>query len=491
MKLSQLGRRMIRYGAVAVLGFVVGVSVVYVLLVRGGPPLEVWHTARLKEEFTADRDDVRTLDDYRRLEDRLYAELDEKVFAHTATGPAYALARYSAGSRADPRSREPDWNRTLELPSESPIGGALLLHGMTDAPYSLRALGERLSARGYWVVSLRLPGHGTAPSGMTTVTWEDMAAAVRLAIEHLEARVPGEGIHVFGYSTGAALAINHVLDTLDGSSGPMPKSLVLVSPAIGVTSAAALAEWKCRLAALPGLEKLAWTRVVPEFDPYKYNSFAANAGYQVHRLTRSVARRLETRAGSGPVAGFPPTLVFLSSADATVTVEAVLDNLLDHLAPEGHELFMFDVNRHQLRDAVLVYDAGPLTTRLLASDRLPYRLQLLTNADDGSEMLVRRDKAAMSAEAKIEPVVLTWPEGVISLSHVAVPIPPDDPLYGHRPPDDESVLHLGNMGFRGEHGLLTFPASWLMRLRYNPFYELLDGRVLEWLVEIAEADDHG
>ena len=57
----------------------------------------------------------------------------------------------------------------------------LLLHGMSDAPYSLRALGEALHARGFHVLGLRLPGHGTAPSGLVTATWEDMAAAVALA----------------------------------------------------------------------------------------------------------------------------------------------------------------------------------------------------------------------------------------------------------------------------------------------------------------------
>ncbi len=45
---------------------------------------------------------------------------------------------------------------------------------------------------------------------------------------------------------------------------------VLMSPAIGITSAAVLVEWKVRLAALAGLEKFAWTQILPEFDPFKY-----------------------------------------------------------------------------------------------------------------------------------------------------------------------------------------------------------------------------
>ena len=50
---------------------------------------------------------------------------------------------------------------------------------------------------------------------------------------------------------------------------------------------------------------------------------------------------------------------------------------------------------------------------------------------------------------------LSWPTGVISLSHVALPVSPDDPLYGRRPPEDEDVLFLGEMAMRGERGLLS------------------------------------
>ena len=33
--------------------------------------------------------------------------------------------------------------------------------------------------------------------------------------------------------------------------------------------------------------------------------------------------------------------------------------------------------------------------------------------------------------------------GVFSLSHVALPFPPDDPLYGRTPPDEKGRLFLG------------------------------------------------
>ena len=76
-----------------------------------------------------------------------------------------------------------------------------------------------------------------------------------------------------------------------------------------------------------------------------------------------------------------------------------------------------------------------------------------------------------------------WPRGVISLSHVALPFPPDDPLYGRFPPEDRNTLFLGQAEIRGERGLLQISTDWLLRIRYNPFYDFMEKRVLRWLEE--------
>jgi alpha-beta hydrolase superfamily lysophospholipase len=296
-------------------------SLVLAAVLQGcAAPVEYWHSQRLTEEFTsADAQRIASFEDYLALEERLFAQLDSKVHAAAGSGSSVSMLRYGKGGAADPRRQSPNWNRSFELRADAPVGGVLLLHGMSDSPYSLRAIGQALHRRGYHVVGLRLPGHGTAPSGLTTVRWEDMAGATRLAMGHLASRLGDRPIHVIGYSTGATLALDFALDALDGRVAPVPGSLVLISPAVGLHAAAGLAVWKRRLSMLPGLGGLAWLVIEPEFDPYKYNSFATNAGEQVHRLTRSVGRRLERRARSGPATMFPPTLVLKSNADATVS----------------------------------------------------------------------------------------------------------------------------------------------------------------------------
>ncbi len=471
--------------------FLIGSVVCGVLLIiQGcdGPPLKPWHTEKLTEEFTVDMTDkIQTFDDYRKLEDRLFKQLEEEVYARTATGPEYALVRYSAGSAADPQLHRPNWNRSFEFTTSQPIGGVLLLHGMSDSPYSLRVLGQTLKQRNYWVIGLRLPGHGTAPSGLKYIHWQDMAAAVRLAVAHLATKVGKKPIHLVGYSNGAPLTLNYALEAFEKENLPTPASLVLISPSIGLHPAAALAKWKRRLSILPGLGGMAWLSVIPEFDPFKYNSFATNAGEQVHSLTRSVAQRIAARARADKNPVLPPTLVLKSTVDATVSTDAVVDRLLKHLKPNRHELVLFDINRFAAKTSLLIADPAPFTARLTADKGLPFDLTLVTNANRQSRAVVARYKPPFSTEvSKIEPLHLSWPRGVISLSHVALPFAPDDPLYGQGPPTKIDALFLGQMAIQGERDLLKIPYSFLLRIRYNPFYVYLETRVLEWFDQAEE-----
>jgi len=448
-----------------------------------GTTLQPWHTADLSEEYSAHKtDEIRTFDDYTQLEDKLFTQLKEEVYDQVGTGPEYELVRYSGGSAADPEGHKPNWNRSFELPAQSPVGGALLLHGMSDSPYTLRALAEALNRRSYWVVGLRLPGHGTAPSGLTSVTRQDMAGAVDLAMKHLANKVGTRPIHMAGYSTGAALALDFSLNALDGSTSPVPASLILISPAIGIHPGAALVSFVDGLSALPGLKSLAYAQILPEFDPYRYNSFAINAGDVVHRLTRSVARRVVARARSNPTNVLPPTLILKSTVDATVSTDAVLDRLLNRLAPGRHGLVLFDINRFAVKSTLLVSDPRSLTNRLLGDATLPFTFTLVTNKTPESTEVVALTKAPFSAIAsETELLDLRWPLDVISLSHVALSIPLDDPLYGERPPTNKNALFLGQMAIQGERGLLKLSGDWLLRMRYNPFYPFFEQRILDWV----------
>ena len=451
----------------------------------GGAALKPWHTEKLTEEFSENKaDEVKTFDDYLALEDSLFKQLDEIVYAQSETGPEFRLDRYSPDSAADPRKHEPDWNRSFELKADQPRGGVLLIHGMSDSPYSLRTIGKALHQQGLWVVGMRMPGHGTAPSGLRHISRQDMAAAVRIGMAHLDKKVNGKPVHMIGYSTGAPLSLEFALDAMEGKSTPVPGSLILVSPAIGIHPAAGLASFKDWLSNIPGLDGMAYTQIQPEFDPFKYNSFATNAADVVHGLTRSVASRVETRAAAKPDIVLPPVLVFKSTVDATVSTHAVVDNLLEHLQPHRHELVLFDINRYAVSYRMLIDDPAPLTDRVMDADNLPFSITLVVNESPNTNKVVSQYKKPFSADkSKAKQMGLAWPPGVISLSHVALPIAPDDPLYGQRAPENEEFIFLGQMAIQGERGLLTIPPDWMFRLRYNPFYDYLEQRIIDWVTE--------
>jgi acetyl esterase/lipase len=262
--------RQLAYLAVyGTLGVLLTVIVGLGIHVANGPTLMPWHVASLSAEFrAADASKYETLDDYRALEAKLMAQLDAEVYSRVPMEERRAVNRYSAGSLADARTRTPNWNLTFEIPAPRPKGVALLLHGLTDSPYSMRALAEIFTARGWYVVGLRLPGHGTAPAALTRVTWLDWAAATRLAAKHLRAKA-GSGVPlvIVGYSTGGALAVEYALATLQGEALPRASGLVLLSPAIGVSAVAAVAAWPGRIARWTGWQKLAWTATPPSLIP--------------------------------------------------------------------------------------------------------------------------------------------------------------------------------------------------------------------------------
>lgn len=464
-----------------------GLLVFYLVLQEPDSDFQLWHLVQLEQEFSREKlDEIQSFDDYLRLEARLFLEMEEKIISRTAQGPGSELVRYSSGSLASPARFSPNWNMSFEMEVEHPVGGVLLLHGMSDSPYSLRELALTLHRRNFHVVGLRLPGHGTIPSGLKHIDWEDMAAAVQLAAAHLSDKVGQRPLHLIGYSTGAALALHQTLDMMAAGSEPLPASLILISPAIGIHPAARLAGVKNWLARLPGLDRLAWLSIEPEFDPFKYNSFATNAGTQVDRLTRALARRIAELAQKGEVERFPPILVCKSAVDATVSNRAVADNLLRPLGDHGHQLLLFDINRVAAKSPMLTPAQADLAVALLTDETLPTTVDLLTNRSPESRAVQLLRSAPYSSDiTETSMINSSWPEEVFSLSHVALPFSPDDPLYGAQPPADHEHLYLGQIPLQGERGLLKIPADYFIRLRHNPFYPVLEARALDWVITHA------
>ena len=83
--------------------------------------------------------------------------------------------------------------------------GALVLHGFTGNPQSMRGLALALADAGLTVELPLLPGHGTDIADMVPTTWEDWSGAAESAYEDLAARC--EAVAVVGLSMGGTLAV--------------------------------------------------------------------------------------------------------------------------------------------------------------------------------------------------------------------------------------------------------------------------------------------
>lgn len=448
------------------------------------PVLRPWHTVVLKNEFHADdAARVQTIADYQALETRLFAELDERVYGAVDPRDRSLINRYWAGSNSDPRSSEPDWSRTMVMPLANPRGGALLVHGLSDSPYIMRGLAEFLHDQGWYVVVLRLPGHGTAPSGLVEVKWQDWAAAVRLAAKDIVATVgAGKPLVLAGFSTGGALSVEYALSQRQGEPLPKPSHLLLFSPAIGVSSLARVASTVDAISALPGLDKLAWETLLLEYDPYKYNSFTVNAGAQIWKLTQRIDDQLSDLVKGGGATGLPRILAFQSMVDATVSTEAVIETLYGRLPNEGHRLVLFDANRVGGERQILKPEVFAERDRLLGGPVLPFDLEIVTNEKDDESPVSSWIRAAGGTGVEHVPTNLLWPRDLFALSHVAVPVPADDPVYGAvRPAKQSGRVWLGHAALYGERDMLLVPETALLRLRYNPFFPWMTQRIREAL----------
>ena len=469
--------RMVLYGGV---GVVLTLLIVFITYHNGRPDLEVWHTADLDEEFTASSP-VSTFEEYLELEERLFAQLEEQVYDKTGPAGSRNINRYMRGSESDPSHWPKNWNRSYLMESGDPQAMVLLLHGLSDSPYSLRNMAQRLHAGGATVLGLRIPGHGTAPSALVTVEWEDMAAAVALAVRHLADSGSAVPLYIVGYSNGAALAVNYVMATLEDGDKSRVAGLALLSPEIGVSPAAVFAVWQGRLGHLLGMEKLAWNEVLPEYEPFKYGSFAINAGDVSHRITREIQRKTKRLAASGRLEAMPPVLAFSSVIDATVVVPDLVSNLFNQLDAGGHELVLFDLNRQAGIEHILRWRPDDMLEALKSAPGTTYSLSLVTNDNEHSPKVVVRHWEHDKSEVSERPLGLSWPPDVYSLSHVALPFPPDDPVYGGYPKAQISGIQLGNVALRGERGALLISDSAMLRLRWNPFYSYLEDRVLQFI----------
>ena len=479
MRLPRM-RNVMAWTLVVVLLIVVALLGIRIAGLASLPELEPWHRLVPQELEVSELDESdwqAYLDAEAALFERLQRELIEPV---TASGKA-PYSRYASASPVYPGNLARDWNRSFILQSSGPPRGvAVLLHGLTDSPYSLRHIAQHLSEQGLLAVVPRMPGHGTVPAALTAAHWEQWLATTRLAVREARRQVPDGPLYLVGYSNGGALALRYSLAALEDERLAMPQQLVLISPMIGVTSYARYAGLAALPAVLPPFAKSAWMNVLPEFNPFKYNSFPVQAARQTYELTREVQNAFDTAEADGRLARLPPVLALQSLADSTVSTPAVVRQLFARLPANGSELVVFDINRSQAASSLLRTDMSGLLEQLLPAAARDYDLTVVGVTPEQGRAVEARRIAAGGQHVQRVPLGVDYPAQLFSLSHVALPFPPSDPLYGSDPaPGEDYGVALGTLAPRGEHGVLVVGLDSLQRATSNPFYDYLLQRIDE------------
>lgn len=460
----------------ASLGTFIALIAMAVWFLNSRPDLSIWHTTKLTSEYRA-QSEVSTFSDYMKLEDKLFTELETKVYLEPSEPqPFDILNRYVHGSYSDPGHWAQDWNRSYEWPTDNAEFGVLLLHGMSDSPYALSHFANHYKDRAH-ILGLRLPGHGTLPSALTNIDWQDMAGAVALATRHMKQVLGEKPLYLVGFSTGAALALNHELERIAANKDADYSAMVLISPAIGLPAVAAGARWQARLGIVLGLDKLSWNSIQAEYDPFKYGSFAVNAGDVVYQLSMR-NHDLILRQGRERLKGLPPILTFQSLTDDTVDTSAVISALYSQLPDAGHELVLFDINRTKVNLSLILNDPLKPYREMMTQGEFNYEFTLVEN-----ESLESRDiQARRLNDNSTSSLGLSWPKQIYSLSHVALPFPKSDALYGPIWNSDKPHIQIGTGASRGERGVISVSASEILRQKWNPFHPYMLSKMDEVIV---------
>ncbi|ACC98011.1 Lysophospholipase [Elusimicrobium minutum Pei191] len=445
------------------------------------PDLQPWHTFA-PNELTVKELEKATWQDYTARENKIFEEVHKNVILKTPESEQNQINRYFKGSKIYPGNFKQDWNRSYLLIPENPKGAVVLIHGLTDTPYSLRHIAEIYYKKGFVAVGLRVPGHGTVPGALTKSVWQDWAAATKFAVKEAKKLTPeGAPLHIAGFSQGGALAVKYALDALEDDSLIRPDRLVLISPMIGITRLSKLAEILAIPSMLPGFEKAAWISIIPEFNPFKYNSFPVNAVKQARLLIADVKRQAIRLGQKDMLKELPPIITFQSIADYTVSTPAIINDLYSNLPENESELVLFDINR----DTAFLPLVRPVFVNMM-SIMLPgfpqkYKITVIGNSGPNDSGAVERSVEPGGVDFKTRALGLVYPKELFSLSHISLPFPETDPLYGSIPDPEIKDAFGINLGLisnaQGERGVLGINTNLFFRVSSNPLFSYITARI--------------
>lgn len=229
---------------------------------------------------------------------------------------------------------------TFFLPGQGE-DGILLIHGLTANPFVLRPAAERLNGEGFHVCAPRLPGHGTDPGDLLTVTWKDWFETVIENYELLKAHC--RNVHVIGMSLGGNLAL-----CLSAQCGDGIKKIVSIGAPIILRH-----QWYVKtFLPIYSLFRTYHKKTDVNLDRQYYEESGAYTVWPYHSLYQLLELIEETKKSMQHVGA--QTLIFHSTRDPVVhphSAQYIFDNLTTP-AEQKKSIVLHDRNHANINGAL-------------------------------------------------------------------------------------------------------------------------------------------
>lgn len=234
-----------------------------------------------------------------------------KQFGGNTTAEAQDVSRIRVRSTLLKEDNGP----VLLVHGKKTTDAVVLVHGLTDSPYYMSAIGRRFFEAGVNVILPLLPGHGLKEPG---AVMQDSRLAERWKTEVGQAvaiaRLMGHRISIGGLSTGGALSINQALQ----HPGDIDGGLFLFSAALNVGIINEIAGRSRFIVPMLTKYRDGDYRGVGS-NPYKYPKFSQLGAYQLIRIIR------ENRRLSKKIKLFQPVFAAHSIDDTSAQIKGVVD----------------------------------------------------------------------------------------------------------------------------------------------------------------------
>jgi carboxylesterase len=207
--------------------------------------------------------------------------------------------------------------------------GAVLSHGLTGMPGSMRPWAEALAAAGLTVRVPRLPGHGTRWQDANKVTWQDWYAELERAFDEVRARC--ERTFILGLSMGGTLALR-----LAEERGSDVAGVIVVNPSLFTLRKEAKLLSVLRLF-LPSMPPVGNDIKKPDTVEPAYDRLPLKAAYQLALMWKRTNADLDK---------LTQPLLVLTSRDDHVVEPANSEHLMAHAASTDKKQIILEDSFH-------------------------------------------------------------------------------------------------------------------------------------------------